>query len=143
LNYEQRIAILKNRFDEEPLAKLCAISLTWLDPDRTTMVMSVSEDLTIVGGAIQGGATTILADYCGVYAAMSAVESGHTPCRSINIHFTRPAFVGETLTATAKVVNVSRTTVLVDVEVIGPATKATPGRLIARAQMEFARQLPK
>lgn len=131
---QTRVEELYQRFDNEPLAKLFSISLTRLEEGEADLVMRVYQEMTIVGEIAQGGVTTVLADYAAVYAAMSVISVGHTPCRNIGIHFLRPAKLGQLLVARAKVLNRSRSSILVKAEVRDQAS----GKLLVQAQLDFA-----
>lgn len=131
---QTRVEELCQRFDNEPLAKLFSISLLRLEEGEADLMMVVDEEMTIVGAVAQGGVTTVLADYAAVYAAMSVISVGHTPCRNINIHFLRPAKLGQLLIARAKVLNRNRSSVLVEAEIREQLSQ----KLLVRAQLDFA-----
>ncbi len=128
-----RLAELKKRFLEEPLAKAAGISLGELGDGRAILTQAVRDDQLIVGGAVQGGVTTVLADYAGVYAAMTRIPQGHTPAHNISITFLRPILAGELMLAEADVSGETRGSVTVSVQVFGN------GKLKAVASILFAK----
>ncbi|MEY4744869.1 MAG: Thioesterase superfamily [Candidatus Parcubacteria bacterium] len=129
-----RLTELRQRFFQEPLGIAFGLSLDALADGTSRLSMTVKEEQTIVGGVAQGGVTTVLADYAGVYAAMTRINAGHTPAKRIEIGLIRPVLLGETVTATAKVVVETRSMLIVAVEV----TRAD-GRQMAYATIEFAK----
>ncbi len=129
-----RIAELKSRFEQEPLGQLLKARLEVLEDGRAVIAVPAGSELTIVGGIVQGGVTTAVADYAGVYAAMTRIPSGHTPAVQISINFLRPVGLGETMRAEARVVNESRGQVVASVEVRG-----SDGKLKAVATILFAK----
>jgi uncharacterized protein (TIGR00369 family) len=140
-----RVRELYDRFEREPLAQHYGISIFELRAGvvagspvvaAAELVMPTRTHMAIVGGLVQGGVITVLADYAGVYAAMAAVPAGHVPCQHININFLRPTMIGETVRALAESHYVSRSVVHTRVTVIG-----LDARVRAEAMMEFARPL--
>lgn len=129
-----RIDELKSRFEQEPLGRLLGARLEVLEDGRSVIAVPARDELTIVGGVAQGGVTTAVADYAGVYAAMTRIPSGHTPAVQISINFLRPVRLGETMRAEARVVNESRNQIVTSVEVRGP-----DGKLKALATILFAK----
>ena len=128
---------LTDRFAAEPLAAWFGLKLVSLKDGRATISMTVLPGQSIVGGIAQGGVTTVLADYAGVYAAMTRIAEGHTPAKHIAVDLLRPAKVGETLTARAAVVEETRSTVFVQVRVLG-----ADRRVRALASISFAKPKP-
>ena len=129
-----RLEELRSRFEQEPLGKLLEARLEVLEDGRAVIAIPAKQEFTIVGGIVQGGITTAVADYAGVYAAMTRIPSGHTPAVQISINFLRPVGLGETLRAEAKVVNENRSQVATSVEVRGQ-----DGKLKALATILFAK----
>lgn len=130
-----RLEELKQRFENEPLAKLLGATLLHIDGGAATVRTPVKDEFLIVGGFVQGGVTTALADFAGVYAAMSKIPAGHTPAVNINIYFLRP--IGkqdESIRAEARVVNESKNSLLVCVDVYG-----SDGKLKAYGTILFAK----
>lgn len=128
-----RLRELKDRFIKEPFVTTLRARLIRLEPGEADVVCTPESALTVAGGIVQGGATASLADFAGVYAAMSAIPSGHTPATSMTLSFLRPVMEGEEVLISAKVVNTSRTRILTSVTVtVGVALKAV-------AIIEFAR----
>ncbi len=114
-----RIAELKERFTQEPLGRAMGAELLYLEPGRAMVKVPVRDDFLIVDGFVQGGVTTTVADFAGVYAAMADLPSGHTPAGQIVIDFFRPIRAGETIHAHAKVTHRTRRSLWVDVTVAG------------------------
>ncbi len=129
-----RIEELRSRFAQEPLAQLLGARLEVLEDGLAVIAARVKPELTIVGGVAQGGVTTAVADYAGVYAAMTRIPSGHTPAVQISINFLRPVGSGETMRAEARVVNESRNQIVTSVQVRGQ-----DGKLKAVATVLFAK----
>ena len=129
-----RLIELEQRFVQEPLAKAFGLRLDSLENGHSRISMTVKEEQTIVGGVAQGGVTTVLADYAGVYAAMTKIAVGHTPAKRIEIGLIRPVRLGETVSATANVVVETRSMLIVAVDVTGD-----DGRQKAYATIEFAK----
>lgn len=130
----ERLSELKQRFFQEPLATSFGISLERLADGEAELKLTVKAEHGIVGGIAQGGVTTVLADYAGVYAAMTRIPSGHTPAKHIAIDLLRPVLVGDTVRAVARVVAETRSTLIVAVEVAGE-----DGRQRAYATVTFAK----
>lgn len=134
---EDRLSALHGRFAQEPFAKTLGATLaSCADGTAHIMVGSVPEHVCIVGGVAQGGYTTSLADYAAVYAAMSAVPDGHTPCKRITIDLLRPVLQGESLVAYGEVVNANRTELLVRATVCAAGKSDRPKAI---ATLVFAR----
>ncbi|HTM67843.1 MAG TPA: PaaI family thioesterase [Candidatus Binatia bacterium] len=132
-----RIAELSQRFAQEPLAAFFGLELVALSPGNARIALLVRPEHAIVGGAAQGGVTTMLADYAGVYAAMGLIPAGHTPAKHIAIDLLRPVGVGETVTATAEVTEQTRSSIFVAVRVADEG-----GRAKAIASISFAKPKP-
>lgn len=134
-----RLEELKLRFQEEPLAKLLGATLERLEDGSAVVRAAAEEGTTIVGGIVQGGITTVLADYAGVYAAMTRIPEGHTPCAHINIHFLRPIRLGETMRAVARVENESRSSLIVSVDVHASNSARGRSKRMACATILFSK----
>ncbi len=85
-----RLEELKLRFKQEPLGKMMDATLETLDYGRAWVSVPIKPEYLIVDGMIQGGITTVIADFAGVYAAMSLIPEGHTPAAEIIIDFLKP-----------------------------------------------------
>lgn len=127
-----RIDELKERFSREPYAKTIGASLVSLGDGTAVLEMTAGPGLMIVGDIAQGGAIASLADYAGVYAAMTLIPKEHTPAVTISTQLHRPVRLGEKVFATATVVNESRTSFFVLAEVRGE-----DGKLKASASVFF------
>jgi len=119
----ERLAELGERFTQEPYAKFLGAELSELTINYAVVRAVAKDDVLIVGGIVQGGFTASIADFAGVYAAMAALPSGHTPLQSIDMHFLRPVKAGETIEARGQVINVGKRTVHVTVRVFGEGNK--------------------
>ena len=86
---------------EGELIELLGIELVEIAPNRCVTKLKVRDDLANSGRVAQGGILFALADQAMAYACMSNNTVGMT--LSANITFTRPAQIGDTLTATAEV----------------------------------------
>ena len=118
-----RLEELRQRFSEEPLVGFLGAELRELSDGHATLVVPVKKEFLIVGGIVQGGIVTAVADYAGVYAAMTRIPRGHTPALHIGINFLRPVLMGDVMWATARVENESKTMLVTDVEVFGTDNK--------------------
>jgi uncharacterized protein (TIGR00369 family) len=134
-----RLDELRSRFQEEPLGKLLGAKLDELEDGSAVVSAPASEGTTIVGGIVQGGITTVLADYAGVYSAMTRIPAGHTPAAQISIHFFRPIRLGETICAKARVENESRSSLFVSVDVYASDHPGEWGRRRACATILFSK----
>jgi len=132
-----RLEELRSRFEQEPLGQLLEARLEVLEDGRAVISVPAKPEMMIVGGVAQGGVTTAVADYAGVYAAMTRIAAGHTPAVQISINFLRPVGLGETMRAEALVVNESRRQIVTNVEVRG-----RNGKLKALATVLFAKPGP-
>lgn len=121
-----RLTELRLQFAAEPLATGFGATLDALSDGEATVSYVALNDHAIVVGIIQGGITTVIADYAGVYAAMTRIAAGHTPAKHIAIELLRPVRPGERISATARVVSETRASVItvVDVRDAGGAQKA-------------------
>ncbi len=138
---EKRLQELRERFAKEPLVKLLGIELLHLHDGEALMEMKARDEFAIVGGVIQGGIITALADYAGVYAAMTKIPAGHTPAAHIDISFRRPAKVGEVLWAWAYERDENPNTLVIGVEVNkkGERARACATIVFSKPKSENAR----
>ena len=130
---QKRIDELVNWFKKETLAIYFGINTVSLRKGYCRLSMIANDTMTVSVGIVQGGVTSILADFAAVTAAMSMYSEGHTPCRGIDIKFLRPIKAGELVTAEAEVININRSSILTVVGV-----KGLDGKLKASAVIEFA-----
>ncbi len=133
-----RIEELKRNFEAEPLGRLLGATLTDVGGGRAVVSAPARSEVLIARvGIVQGGIIAAVADYAGVYAAMSAIPAGHTPCAGISISFFRPVKGGETIEARAAVSGETRSQLFVSVLVTVPG-----GKDVALAMMTFAKPKP-
>jgi len=132
-----RLTELASQFSREPLVSLLNARLDGLKDGEAAVSAPASDEVLIVTGIVQGGIIAAVADYAGVYAAMTRVAAGHTPAMHIGIHFFRPVRKGETITARARVENENRSTIMTLVDVYGD-----DGKRKAHASILFARPKP-
>lgn len=119
-----RLEELKLHFKNESLGKFLGATLDNLNDGFATVSVRIKDEFLIVAGFVQGGITTTIADFAGVYAAMSKLPAGHTPASNINIYFLRPiSKQDELMRAEAYVVNESKSSLLVRVDVYGSDKK--------------------
>lgn len=130
-----RLEELAERFKNEPLVKWLGASLEWLEEGRAVVAVPVCKNFLIMEKVVQGGIIATVADFAGVYAAMSKIPAGHTPATNLNILFFRPIGEDETIWADATVINESRSFVVVSVDLTGGAG----GKLKAHATISFAK----
>ena len=119
----QRLKQLRSLFTTEPLGRSLGARLIGLKRGWAAVSAVARNDLLVSVGIVQGGVIAAVADYAGVYAAMSVIPAGHTPAARININFLRPISAGEDIVAVARVVDETRTTVSVAFEVTGAAVR--------------------
>ena len=112
-----RLTELRLRFGQEPLATEFGAGLDALADGSAAVSYVAKDEHAIVGGIIQGGITTVIADYAGVYAAMTRIPAGHTPARRISIELLRPVRPGDVLIATAVVIAETKATIITSVDV--------------------------
>lgn len=132
-----RLTELRLRFAQEPLATGFGVSLDALADGSAALSYVAKDEHAIVGGIIQGGITTVVADYAGVYAAMTRIAAGHTPARRISIELLRPVRPGDVLIATAIVVAETKASVITSVDV-----RDANGAQKAVANVTFAKPRP-
>ena len=130
---ENRIDELVDWLNSETLAEYYGITVHMLREGNCVLKMTANDTMTVSVGIVQGGVTSILADFVAVTAAMSKYPEGHMPCRGIDIKFLRPIKAGETVWAEAEVININRSSVLTSVKIEGDDNK-----IKAVATIEFA-----
>ena len=118
-----RISSLRIRFEKEPLGRALEAALIELKNGLAIVSTTIRQEHLIVGGVAQGGITTVIADFAGVYAAMSVIPEGHTPAVQINLSLLRPIKEGEEVRGIGQVKNKSKTSILVEVQVLGSNDK--------------------
>jgi len=119
----KRLRQLRSLFTTEPLGRSLGAKLIGLKRGWAVVSAVAKDDLLVSVGMVQGGVIAAVADYAGVYAAMSVIPAGHTPAAQLNINFLRPISAGEDIVAVARVVDETRTTVAVAFEVTGAASR--------------------
>lgn len=112
-----RLTELRQQFAAEPLATGFGATLDALSDGEAVISYVAKDEHAIVVGIIQGGITTVIADYAGVYAAMTRIAAGHTPAKHIAIELLRPVRPGETISATARVIAETRASIVAAVDV--------------------------
>ena len=86
---------------DQKLMELLGIELSEIAPGRSVNRLTVRDDLVNIANVCQGGILFSLADHALAYACMSMNVAGAT--LNANMTYTRPAPMGDTLTATAEV----------------------------------------
>lgn len=129
-----RIEELTLQFSREPLAVTLGASLDMLKDGQAVVSAVARDDLLIVSGILQGGVTCIIADYAGVYAAMTKIPTGLTPAVHISLDLYHPIRRSERFIATARVVVDNRALVRVEVDV-----STEKGRSVASSSIIFAK----
>ncbi len=133
-----RLNELRQNFALEPTGKLLDARLEDIGPGRATVSAPAGDDVLIARvGIVQGGIIAALADYAGVYAAMSSIPSGHTPCASLTISFLRPVVRGQIVEASASVVSETRSQLFVTASV-----RVRGGKEVALVSLTFAKPKP-
>jgi acyl-CoA thioesterase len=132
-----RLEELWERFKNEPLVKLLDARLPYLGNGKARVFASVRDEWLIVNGIVQGGVITAIADFAGVYAAMTLLPSGHAPCANINIDFLRPVTKNDLIEATANVLYDRPRSIIVEVRVRN--YEGVVGGDCAYATMRFAK----
>ena len=128
-----RLQELRERFPNEPCGARLNARLVRLERGEAVLEADMTIDHSIVEGFIQGGMTTAVADYAGVYAAMTMIAEKHMFWQHGSINFLRPVSIGMRVRAVAHVVNESRRSVLVEVRVMAAE------KLCAVATLTFAK----
>ncbi len=99
-----RIEELKQGFGEHDFAKLLGVELEKLEVGIAEVSAIVTQEMLITQGIAQGGVAFSIADFAGVYAAMSRIPAGHTPLASIDGgKYYAPFRLGEKISAHAHV----------------------------------------
>ena len=112
-----RLEMLYNDFENQPLAHSMSIKLEELERGCAVVSMAVQDAVLVTAGMVQGGITSVVADFAGVYAAMSMIPEGHTPLADYTAHLFAPFRKDECLWAAAAVKNESKRFILVEVQV--------------------------
>ncbi|KKT80773.1 MAG: hypothetical protein A3B99_03870 [Candidatus Yanofskybacteria bacterium RIFCSPHIGHO2_02_FULL_44_12b] len=118
----ERIDQLRQRFDTEPLVIFMDIKLEKIGKGYAVLTALIRPEFLIAGKRIvQGGVIDVIADFAGVYAAMSTIpvseEEFHTPAQTLTTHFLRPISGDEHLIrAVALVSDETRGHVIVNVD---------------------------
>lgn len=113
-----RLAELRARALTEPLAQFLGATFDRIDQGFAAVSLAIRPEFLIPEGFVQGGIITTLADYAGVYAAMTMIGKSHTPALELTSRFMRPVTLDdEKLRAVAVVENESKTFVWVSIEV--------------------------
>jgi acyl-CoA thioesterase len=112
-----RLEELIVQFDKEPLARVLGAKLEHLQDGAAIVSMTVAPHHTVVNGIVQAGIMLSLGDYAGVYAAMSELRFGFTPASGCDSWFSRPVKIGDVMRAEAKVVDRTRNSRIVRVDI--------------------------
>lgn len=111
-------------FASDTASAEAGIRIESVDDGRVILSLEVRPEMTNGGGVAHGGWIFLLADTAFAFAATTRMPGVLTTDAHIRFH--RPARAGSTMTATATVVEESRSTLLVDVDV-----HDTDGRRVA------------
>ncbi|OGL74476.1 hypothetical protein A3C96_04020 [Candidatus Uhrbacteria bacterium RIFCSPHIGHO2_02_FULL_60_10] len=118
-----RLETLKTEFRHQPCAKHIVAYLDRLEHKLAVVSGTAIEEVLVLSGIVQGGIVAAVADYAGVYAAMSIFPDGFTELIQISLQYVRPVKRGQRMTATAVVVSQTKRFVGVTVEVLGDDMK--------------------
>ncbi len=132
---------LKESFGNEPIVNIpvpFAFELTTLARGFAVVKMRVVAGMLVGGGVdiVNGGVMDTLANTASVYAAMSAIPSGHTPRVNFSVNNIRKAHAGETLEAIAIVVSITDRVVVIRFTV---ANESNPEDVKTIGQAEYWR----
>ena len=126
---------------EEPLEKPPSRAWEWLGlrivelaEGSATVEMTATEDMANQAGFVHGGMISTLADSA-MGRSVRTVKPGVVRAMSfdLKVNFINAAKIGETLSATGRVIHAGRRTMVADCRVVGKE-----GRLIATATGTFA-----
>ena len=126
---------------EEPLEKPPSRAWEWLGlrivelaEGSATVEMTATEDMANHSGFVHGGMISTLADSA-MGRSLRTVKPGVVRAMSfdLKVNFINAAKIGETLSATGRVIHAGRRTMVADCRVVGKE-----GRLIATATGTFA-----
>ena len=108
-------------YENDTCAKTLGIKIIEMDEGYAQMTMAVSPNMLNGHQTCHGGQLFSLADTAFAYACNSQGLAAVASAASID--FLRPAFVGELLTATARVKQQARLTGVYDIEIINQQQK--------------------
>ncbi|MDG1643087.1 hydroxyphenylacetyl-CoA thioesterase PaaI [Klebsiella huaxiensis] len=108
-------------YENDTCAKTLGIKIVEMDEGYAQMTMAVSPNMLNGHQTCHGGQLFSLADTAFAYACNSQGLAAVASAASID--FLRPAFVGELLTATARVKQQARLTGVYDIEIINQQQK--------------------
>ncbi len=131
-----RLEELRLNFEAEPLGKQLNAKLEDLGGGHAVVSARPGDDALIAKvGIVQGGVIAAVADYAGVYAAMSVIPAGHTPCSNISINLFRPVRRGALIEAISVVHGETRSQLFVSVLV----RDADANKDVALAMLTFVK----
>lgn len=122
---------VREYLSNDAFARMSGITITAVDGDTATCEMLVTERHLNANGTIMGGALFTLADYC--YAVAANNNKPPTVGSSGDIHFLRPAKLGEVVVATATPIKEGRRLACYSVDMVAG------GKRIAYAVLEGVR----
>ncbi|MDO8558375.1 MAG: PaaI family thioesterase [bacterium] len=112
-----RIEELEQGFGEHPFSRLLGAKLERLETGFAVVSAKVTHEMLITQGMVQGGVSFSIADFAGVYAAMSRISAGHTPLANVHGDYYGPFRIDEVILARADVVAIDKKSLHVIVEV--------------------------
>lgn len=118
-----RLEELKNWFNTAPLGAKFPMQIDGLTHGFAEVSMDIQMGYLVATGEkmiVQGGVIAVIADAAAVLAAMSVLQSGHTPLAHISYDLLSPTTVGDKkLIAVAKVQAENSKLIWVEVRVYG------------------------
>jgi len=121
------LQILRDRFSEEPYARIFGIEIVKLEPGHATVLMRTTDRMNNLFASTHGAAIYSLLD-----AAFELTVNSHgtvAVALQVNVNYLSAAVPGETLTADGREVNRSRKIAACEIRVTGE-----DGRLVATSQ---------
>ena len=129
---------LENLLHASPFHRM--LGLKWISSNENEIKIGLEYkpelDGSDQGTNIHGGVISSLIDTAACFAMMN-VTKGDAPNMNLEVHYTRMAAVGDSLTATAKTIKVGRTVGISDIEVHNQI-----GKLIAVGRSTLANAAP-
>lgn len=115
-----RLEELKKDFESQPLVGFLGLVLEKLAEGFAVVRCSVRPEFLVTAGMVQGGITFTIADFAGVYAAMSRIPTGHTPLKRIEFGgYHRPITEDSVIRAIGRVIDDDERSLKILVKVYG------------------------
>lgn len=119
---------IRRKIENDPFARSLGISIEELEPGRSKVSLTVTEEMMNFHNTAHGGLIFSLAD--AAFGAASNSRGQTAVGMNVNINYLKPCFPGDHLIATAEEVSQGGRTALYDIVVTRPSN----GEIIARCQ---------